>query len=129
MKNKNDLKDYCLKYKRYYGIDFDENFVVHHIDENRNNNDISNLLLLPTDVHSKYHNYKMAFFRVVQEGILLESSYSERSKLQMQLGFLNDLDDVLREVQQWKEYKRQANRGYNVYPMLRRLDYGNNKSK
>ena len=49
------LKCYRLKYKRYYGIEFDSNYVVHHIDFDRNNNDISNLLLMPKDLHQDYH--------------------------------------------------------------------------
>ncbi len=33
-------------------------YVVHHIDENRANNSIDNLLLLPNVLHGKYHQYK-----------------------------------------------------------------------
>ncbi len=43
MKDMNKLKDYRLKYKRYYGIDFGDNYVIHHIDLNHNNNNIKNL--------------------------------------------------------------------------------------
>ena len=38
---------YREKYKRYYRIEFSKEYVVHHIDFDRENNDISNLLLLP----------------------------------------------------------------------------------
>ena len=55
MKDANKLKNYREKYKRYYNIEFDENYVVHHIDLDRTNNDISNLLLLPKGLHAKYH--------------------------------------------------------------------------
>lgn len=55
MKDVNKLKDYREKYKRYYGIDFGKEYAVHHIDFDRTNNDISNLLLLPSELHSKYH--------------------------------------------------------------------------
>lgn len=57
MKDINKLKDYRKKYKRYYGIDFGSDFVVHHLDFNRENNDISNLLLMPKELHEKYHYY------------------------------------------------------------------------
>lgn len=30
-------------------------FIVHHIDHNRGNNDIKNLVLIPTKLHEKYH--------------------------------------------------------------------------
>lgn len=55
MKETAELKNYRMKYKRHYGIDFGADFVVHHIDFNRENNDISNLLLLPKWLHAKYH--------------------------------------------------------------------------
>lgn len=48
-------ENYREKYKAYYGIDFDENFDVHHIDLDRGNNDIDNLILLPKFLHEQYH--------------------------------------------------------------------------
>lgn len=47
--------DYRQYYKDYYGIDFDKSMVVHHIDFDRTNNNIDNLLLMPRELHSKYH--------------------------------------------------------------------------
>lgn len=55
VKKAEDLKNYRTKYKRYYGIDFDSSYDVHHIDGNHENNNINNLLLLPKDLHQKYH--------------------------------------------------------------------------
>ena len=47
--------NYRELYKDYYGIDFDNYFDVHHIDRNRKNNNINNLLLLPSTLHSQFH--------------------------------------------------------------------------
>lgn len=47
----------------YYFGDIPDNFVIHHIDENKSNNDISNLQLLSQVEHRKIHRpkgYKMA---------------------------------------------------------------------
>ena len=55
MKDTNKLKDYREKYKRFYNIEFGAEYVIHHIDLDRTNNDISNLLLLPRELHAKYH--------------------------------------------------------------------------
>lgn len=55
MGRKRSRVDYRQKYKDYYNIDFGREMVVHHIDFNRGNNDISNLLLLPNNLHAKYH--------------------------------------------------------------------------
>ena len=48
-------KDYRAIYKEFYDIEFDSSFVIHHIDFDRTNNDIENLILLPRGLHSKYH--------------------------------------------------------------------------
>lgn len=49
--------DYRKFYKDYYGIEFDgRKFEVHHIDLDRENNDIKNLILLPKNLHKKYHD-------------------------------------------------------------------------
>lgn len=47
--------DYRQYYKDYYNIDFGSEYEVHHIDFDRSNNDINNLLLLPKPLHAKYH--------------------------------------------------------------------------
>ena len=47
--------NYRDKYKRRFGIDFGPDMAVHHIDFDRSNNDISNLILLPSKLHAKYH--------------------------------------------------------------------------
>ena len=47
--------NYRKLYKDYYGIDFDDYFEVHHIDRNRENNNIDNLLLLPSELHRQFH--------------------------------------------------------------------------
>lgn len=49
--------DYRKYYKEYYGIEFGSKYDIHHIDFNRSNNDISNLIVLPHLLHSKYHFY------------------------------------------------------------------------
>jgi len=55
--------DYRKFYKDYYKIDFGKEYEVHHIDLDRNNNDISNLLLLPKELHKRYHKTIMKLTR------------------------------------------------------------------
>jgi hypothetical protein len=55
MKKKTTQFDYRKFYKDYYGITFDDDMVIHHLDWNRNNNDISNLLLIPKEIHNMFH--------------------------------------------------------------------------
>lgn len=47
--------DYRQLYKDHYGIEFGDDMVVHHIDFDRTNNNIDNLLLMPKELHAKYH--------------------------------------------------------------------------
>ena len=55
MGRKRTKVDYRQLYKDYYGIDFGDDMVVHHIDFDRSNNNIGNLLLMPKELHAKYH--------------------------------------------------------------------------
>lgn len=54
MKTKTDF-DYRKYYKEYYGISFGHPLDVHHIDCNRENNNIDNLLLIPSKSHQALH--------------------------------------------------------------------------
>lgn len=102
MKNTNELKNYRTKYKRYYGIEFGKEYAVHHIDGNRKNNDIDNLVLLPAQLHSKYH-----FLKTIIEGQRLPTAISGNA-LNSQSYYLNALEDflkVLKECNRWYDYK------------------------
>lgn len=46
---------YRIRYKSYYGIAFNSEYVIHHIDQDKSNNKISNLILLPRNLHTKLH--------------------------------------------------------------------------
>lgn len=48
--------NYRKYYKEYYGIEFGNEFDIHHIDAIRENNDINNLILLPKSLHQQYHS-------------------------------------------------------------------------
>lgn len=50
------MKDYRKIYADYYCVEWDSKlFEVHHIDRNRENNDVHNLVLLPKKLHREYH--------------------------------------------------------------------------
>lgn len=48
--------EYRELFKQYYKIDFDSNWEIHHIDLNHQNDNINNLMLLPSKLHKEYHN-------------------------------------------------------------------------
>ena len=47
--------DYRRHYKQRYDIEFGSDYDIHHIDMNHENNDITNLILLPKVLHQKLH--------------------------------------------------------------------------
>lgn len=55
MGRKRKNTNYRQYYKDYFGIEFGSEMAVHHIDFDRSNNDIGNLLLIPKELHAKYH--------------------------------------------------------------------------
>ena len=103
MKDCLKLKDYRLKYKRYYGIDFDDQYDIHHIDLDHNNNDINNLLLLPKKLHRKYHFY-LNMIRDVTFTWKIHSSYNCQPE-HLYTSRLQDFLEVLNECNKWYDYK------------------------
>lgn len=47
--------NYRKLYAKHYGIKIPPEYDIHHIDFNRENNDIKNLILLPKSLHHKLH--------------------------------------------------------------------------
>lgn len=96
--------NYRQYYKEYYGIDFGKEFSVHHIDMNRDNNDISNLLLLPKEVHNRFHLSAYSY----KEGI--ESINPNLNRicacgLNYEINMLKTYIDTIIEIQKWIGYK------------------------
>lgn len=48
-------KNYRKIYENYFNIKIPKNFDVHHIDLDHYNNDISNLVMIPNELHNIYH--------------------------------------------------------------------------
>lgn len=102
MKDINKLKNYREKYKRHYNIDFGSEYVVHHIDENKQNNDISNLLLLPRDLHNKYHLCKNI---VTSANPPLEIVGNGNHEQEYYITYLSHFIETIRECNKWYDYK------------------------
>lgn len=52
--------NYVTEYQKRLGLFFDSKiYQVHHIDMNRENNEIENLVLVPTLLHQKFHSVGM----------------------------------------------------------------------
>lgn len=105
--------DYRDLYKEHYGIDFPSSMDVHHINGNRQDNSIENLLLLPKGLHNRLHtcNAQMAGNRQ-DMGDMAIRTYNLACKyggFAYDLIALTEFAETLLEVSRWG--------------LLRRLEY------
>lgn len=104
--NIDKIKNYRLKYKRYFGIDFGSDYEIHHIDFNRENNDIDNLVLLPKELHKKYHFVINQLSNCNDENGFIDFRISNRTVTDFSVGYLHTLVDVMNECSEWANWKR-----------------------
>lgn len=122
--------NYREKFKKYYNIDFSKEYEIHHIDLNHDNDDISNLMILPKELHSAYHRcveeakryskiqdkYNISFDcrifgnQLCSNCLQLESSYN--------------LINVLYECSKWYDYKKYLD---GEIPNIHRIELKNSK--
>ena len=102
--------DYRKKFKEYYRIEFSNDFHVHHIDLDRTNNDIENLMILPKKLHSSYHfllgardgnKLKRTINTKIHSSVINSDSYD--------LMQAKKLLEVLMECNKWYDYKLYLN--------------------
>lgn len=103
MGRKKTRVDYRQLYKDYYGIDFDDSMIVHHIDFDRKNNSIENLLLMPRELHAKYH-WNISALGGSGNGII--DGNMRISGNTYQISALKGLADTLDTIMEWFRYKR-----------------------
>lgn len=99
--------DYRKMYKHYFKIDFNERFDIHHIDFNHENNDINNLILLPKELHNKYHNLlvQLNFNTTLDYKINLLNGQT------FNITALKELCEVMEEINYWKHAKTMKYKG------------------
>lgn len=98
--------DYRKLYKEYYGIEFGREMVVHHIDFDRSNNDINNLLLLPNKLHAKYHFALSMLFGIDKTDNLLDGiKLTGRMPTVFYPQWLRIMADTLEEIEPWIRMK------------------------
>lgn len=97
--------NYRQLYKERYSIDFGGDYDIHHIDFNHSNNDISNLLLLPHDLHVKYHNLVNYYSNSKQKIISPLITGNEVNANTYLMDLLEDLIRTITECNKWYDYK------------------------
>lgn len=108
MKDICKLKNYREKYKRYYGIEFGKEYAIHHIDFDRQNNDIGNLLLLPVELHQRYHFYLTALCGANWKNgqLAIDTKLSVFGLLPCNNDdYLTGFVETVKECKKWVQYK------------------------
>ena len=57
--------DYRKFYENELGIIVEKSFDIHHIDSNRKNNELTNLVAIPKKLHMKYHSKKANYEEII----------------------------------------------------------------
>lgn len=68
------MENYRKIYETECNIKLPKGFVIHHIDFDRNNNSIDNLVALPEELHREYH-IAVSQVRLIDIEILLSSTF------------------------------------------------------
>lgn len=95
--------NYRKKYLEYFDLEDDLNFQIHHLDFNRENNKLSNLVLLPKIVHKRFHFY-IAGFRNRKKGIVkidISNPFSSSLDIETCVKIL----PILKEIEKWVEFR------------------------
>lgn len=83
------MKNYRKIYEAKCNIKIPKGYEIHHIDFNRENNDISNLVMLPKKLHQEYHN-KLRLYETM--------GYEIELKLKSSIENGSMINDYIREI-------------------------------
>lgn len=87
-------------------------FDIHHIDGNHNNNNIENLLMLPREIHSRYHNVcRYIEGQTITTNIASSIEGGFMSKIYL-FELHQELITVLEECKKWFDYKNHVLFGF-----------------
>lgn len=98
--------DYRKYYEQYYGIKIPAQYDIHHMDLNRDNNSIDNLLLLPKDVHHRYHfclNATRGDIKEKRINVEIRGNIANENNYDMEM--VENLIYAIRECNKWYDYK------------------------
>ena len=101
--------NYRKKYEDYCNIKIPNGYEIHHIDFNRENNDIMNLVLLPKELHNEYHT-KLQRYRSLNYEINIELKSSIENGLLINNYIKNfDLKIIEEFIDVWYECMKYIN--------------------
>lgn len=106
--------DYKKIYENALNVFVPEDFEIHHIDLNRSNNDILNLVAIPKDLHVEYHKYHkyLSFDKMNPVGSIIDVPRGYNSNLINNLVRLNELIDLMNDYIDYRDFR------LNRFPMI-----------
>lgn len=99
-----------MNYRKYYeemtGVQVLKGYEIHHIDLDRNNNNIKNLVMLPEDLHKSYHIAlrKLEYIGNVKK-IITSLIDGGNGVNDMVCTTIKEFVDVWKECNKWNDYK------------------------
>lgn len=100
-------------------------FDIHHIDMNRNNNSIENLVMLPKELHRQYHQLILNIPNTILFNTTIQSLlYGGNAYNDFLLSNLIAFNDVKKECDKWCDYRDYL---LGLLPNIHNIevDYGN----
>lgn len=82
--------NYRKKYELYLGYRLTPDIEVHHIDHNRGNDHVSNLVAIPKDLHREYHTY-CGYYERDRE---LRDLYSDGKSIKMKKDISKEINEI-----------------------------------
>ena len=97
-----------MDYRKYYeertNKKIPKTFIIHHIDFDKNNNEIENLVALPNDKHLKYHKL-FPFLFPFPDLVIKGNSETGGGYFGMFIENLQELYKIYKECQSWVDYR------------------------
>lgn len=101
-----------FRYRKFYedktGLKVPKDFEVHHIDRDRENNDIKNLVAIPKKLHQTYHSrYPTLPYYQDAEWLFQMKGSTEKGNLVFNyiMGELEDFFPVYHQCKVWIDYR------------------------
>lgn len=109
------MKKYKYFYAKRYGITIPKDYDIHHIDGDRENNSIGNLILLPKVLHQALHRAWEGASVYFWDRTLTETkSLKDMGVCERFLGSLIDLSEIMEDIAPWVARKWYEERKYKV---------------
>lgn len=100
-------KNYRKIYEKSLNINIPKGYVIHHIDMNRDNNKLENLVMLPSRLHKQYHESAARIIQLQEEKLLnttiMTNGFASNDWL---LWELKRFQKIYTECCKWLDYKK-----------------------